>query len=124
MKKLLLITMCISLTACAGFDSPPPCIYKLWSKKGVSEEEIKRVMVKECGYDDWCGDNYLTFKMTDEEYVKSEICMKRKGFSKYKDRAYICYQKDPRTKIPQACYEATDVIPEWWVDMSKRKWYQ
>ena len=124
MKKLLLIAMCMSLTACAGFDSPPPCIYKLWSKQGVSEEEIKRVMVEECKFDDWCGSNSLVFKMTDEEYATSDICMTRTGFVLKNERGHSCYQNDPQYRIPQACYEATDVIPEWWVDMSKRKWYQ
>ncbi len=121
MKRLAVSILCFSLSACAGFDSPGPCAYKLWSKKGVSEEEIKRVMVKECGYDGYCLDNS---KMTYEEIAVAQICMKRKGFGRSSDKEFFCYQNDPQTKIPQACYEATDVIPEWWVDMSKRKWYQ
>ena len=78
-------------------------------------------MIKDCGYNNPYANS---LKMTYDAIAVAQICMLRKGFKYDSNKALYCYQNDPRTKIPQACYEATDVIPEWWVDMSKRKWYQ
>lgn len=77
----------LALTACTTRPfQPPPPLYKLWAKPGVSEQGVRSAMLG-CGYADPAYVDKTM--MTTNAQARAELCMLDKGFL-YQDRRILC----------------------------------
>lgn len=80
MQKILvcLALVVFFLSGCFGIRpfQPPPPQFKMWSKPGVSEEEVKRTMLS-CGYPHIAGTNRDT---SPNAGAAMFVCMRKNGF--------------------------------------------
>jgi len=85
--RLAALLLCIGLNACATRPmQPPPPLYTLWEKPGVTGQGVRSAM-RGCGFADpaHVGQD----QMTTNDFAGAELCMLDQGFT-YKDRRIVC----------------------------------
>jgi hypothetical protein len=86
MRYIFLATAFAFTTGCIAGGPPPPSIFQTWAQPGASPERVKAALM-DCGYDNPYGgfeqgfSRRLSRKVTIDDIVRIEQCMKGKGFN-------------------------------------------